>query len=283
MKKSDLILSFILLVGIVLLAVLVPIVLKTAKSYAVSNACADTFIKFQQENTETIFSIDKITYFSSCNAKGDTNSNSSFTISDLYQYTDIAIFLNPNNENSLSPNLSAKNLTSENLTSKNTLKSVTISDIKYDVTPSIGKQNIYYKSLSDFAKPQFSNENLIKDSISFDTTSENTIDYSKPILYNNCANPITLCYVNSGLKDNYTFSNYISNLTYNGSLLKMCGITLSSLNCQIGFVITIINNLDETYSCPLILNMPLSTETSTIYDGTLTVKDTVDYKFIKTN
>ncbi len=266
MKKSDIILSFIFFIGIVVLAVLLPIALKTAKSYAVSDACADSFIKFQQENTETIFSIDKITYFSSCNAKSDTNSNSSFTISDLYQYTDIAIFLNPN---------------SENFTSKNTLKSVTISDIKYDLKPSIGTQNLYYKGISEFAKTQFFEENLIKDSITFETTSENEIDYSKPVLYNNCANPITLCYVNSKLKDNYTFSNDISNLTYNGSLLKMCGITLSSLNCQISFTITITNNLDEKYSCPLILNIPLSTEESTIYDGTLTIKDSVNYKFIK--
>ena len=109
------------------------------------------------------------------------------------------------------------------------------------------------------------------------------IDYSKPILYNNCANPITLCYVNSELKNNYTFSNDISNLTYNGSLLKMCGITLSSLNCQISFTITITNNLDETYSCPIILNIPLSTEQNTIYDGSLTVKDAVNYRFIRTN
>ena len=288
MKKSDIILSFILLIGIVILAVLLPIVLRTAKSYAASNDFADTFIKFQQENAETIFSIDKITYFSSCNAKGDTNSNSSFTISDLYQYTDIAIFLNPNSKNLSNENLSSKNFTgenssSENLSSKNTLKSVTISDIEYDLKPTIGTQNLYYKSISDFAKSNFSEENLVKDSITFETTSENEIDYSKPILYNNCANPITLCYVNSNLKDNYTFSNDISNLTYNGSLLKMCGITLSSLNCQISFTITITNNLDDKYSCPLILNIPLSTESSTIYDGNLTIKDSVNYKFIKTN
>ena len=268
MRKKDIILIFILLICIVLLIVLAPIGVKTIKVHAVSDACADSFIRFQQENLDTIFSIDKITYFSSCNAKGDTNSNSSFTISDLYQYTDIAIFLNPN---------------SETLTSINTLKSVTISDLEYDLKPSLGTQNLYYKSISEFAKAGFAEDNLIKDSITFETTSENEIDYSKPILYNNCANPITLCYVNSKLKDNYTFSNDISNLTYNGSLLKMCGITLSSLNCQISFTITITNNLDETYSCPLILNIPLSTESSTIYDGNLTIKDSVNYKFIKTN
>ena len=61
----------------------------------------------------------------------------------------------------------------------------------------------------------------------------------------------------------------------------MCGIALSSLNCKISFVITITNNLDETYTCPIILNIPLSTESSTIYDGNLIVKDLVDYKFIR--
>lgn len=268
MKNKKIILIIIFFICIVLLAVLSPIVFKTAKSHATSNEYVDSLLKFQQENTETVFSIDKITYFSSCNAKGDTNSNSSFTISDLYQYTDIAIFLNPN---------------SENLTSKNTLKSVTISDINYDLSPTVGTQNLYYKNILDFAKTQFSEDNLIKDSITFETTSKNEIDYSHPILYNNCANPITLCYVNSRLKDNYTFSNDISNLTYNGSLLKMCGITLSSLNCQISFTISITNNLDEIYSCPLILNIPLSTESNTIYDGNLTIKDSVNYKFIKTN
>ena len=63
----------------------------------------------------------------------------------------------------------------------------------------------------------------------------------------------------------------------------MCGITLSSLNCKISFNINIINNLGETYFCPVTIDIPLSTEINTIYDGSLTVKDTVDYKFIRTN
>jgi len=266
--KKNIILSFILLICILLLIVLTPIAVRTIKVHACSDDCVDSILKFQQNNEETVFSIDKITYFSSCNAKGDTNSNSSFSISDLYQYTDIAIFLNS---------------VSEPLTKKNTLKSVTISDISYEITPSIGEQALYYKSLSDFAKAQFSEDNIITESITFETTSDSSIDYSKPVLYNNCANPITLCYINSKLKDKYTFSNDISNLTYNGSLLKMCGITLSSLNCQIGITITITNNLDEIYSCPLILNIPLSSEANTIYDGNLTMKDSVNYKFIRTN
>ena len=93
--KKNIVLTILLLIFSFSLIVLAPIGYKTVKAYQDSNAFADSIIEIQQKNEETIFSIDKITYFSSCNAKGDTNSNSSFTISDLYQYTDIAIFLNP--------------------------------------------------------------------------------------------------------------------------------------------------------------------------------------------
>ena len=266
--KKNIVLTIALFILIILLVVLAPICYKTVKAYHGSNSFAESIIELQKKNEETIFSIDKITYFSSCNAKGDTNSNSSFTISDLYQYTDIAIFLNT---------------VSKELNSKNTLKSVTLTDIEYILTPSIGKQNLYYKNLNNFATPKFSEKDLIDKSLNFETTSDNNIDYTKPVLYNNCANPITICYVNSNLKDSYTFPNNISNLAYNGSLLKMCGITLSSLNSKISFNITITNNLDETYFCPVTLNIPLSTDVSTIYDGSLTIKDDVDYKFIRTN
>lgn len=268
MKKKILILSILFSFFIFLLIVLLPITYKTVKAYSVSNSSVDSILKIQQKNEDSIFSIKKITYFSSCNANGDTNSNSSFTISNLYQYTDIAIFLNPE---------------SNNLSNKNTLKSVSLSDIDFILKPSVGIQNVYYKNLYDFATPKYSSENLINKSITFEATPENNIDYSKPILYNNCANPITICYINSNLKDNYTFTNDISKLTYNGSLLKMCGIALSSLSCKISFNINITNNLDETYFCPVILNIPLSTESSTLYDGNLTFKDTVNYKFIRTN
>ena len=40
---------------------------------------------------------------------------------------------------------------------------------------------------------------------------DHEIDYNTPTLYNNCANPITLAYVNSNIKENYESygSNYI--------------------------------------------------------------------------
>lgn len=214
------------------------------------------------------FSVNKIVYFSSANAKSEINANSSFTINDLYQYTDIAIFIK-------------NNVNDGNYNAKNTLKSVSLSNISFSLQPSIGTPNLYFKNINDFANNSFDESKKIENNLDFEVSSEDEIDYSKPILYNNCANPITLCYVNSGLKSNYTLTDNMSHISYDGTLLKRCGITLNSIACKLSFVINITNNLDEVYSCPFILNIPLSTESSTVYDGSLVVNNSVNYNFIK--
>ena len=215
------------------------------------------------------FSINKIVYFSTANANSTINQNSSFTINDLYQITDIAIFINNNADG--------------NYTNKNTLKKVTLSDIDYNLNPNIGQPNLYYKSLNDFAKNTFDDNQKIDKTIEFDATSESEIDYTSPILYNNTANPITLSYANSNIISNYTLADNISNLSYDGSLLKTCNVTLNSIACKLAFNMVIENNSDEKYNCPMILNIPLSTENTTIYDGKLVYTDNVNYKFIKAN
>ena len=268
MKKKSIVLVAIILISLVILVYLSSVTYKNIKTKAQAEECIKSTLKFQEYNEESVFSIDKITYFSSCNAKSETNSNSSFNIKDLYQYTDIAIFVNP---------------IKKDFNSKNTLKSVLLSNINFNLKPSIGTPNLYYKSINDFAKPIFTEENLIEKSLLYDTTSESNLDYAKPILFNNCANPITICYVNSKIQDSYTLDNAISNLSYNGSLLRTCGITLNSIACKISFNITITNNLDESYICPINLNIPLSTESATIYDGSLTIKDNTNYKFMRIN
>lgn len=267
MKRINIILTIITIILFIVLIILANLTCQNIAIYNASQSFLNSMLEFTEDNEDSVFSINSITYFSSCNADISTNSNSVFTISDLYQYTDIAIFITPTQE--------------EELTQENTLKTVVISDIEYTLEPSIGTVNLYYKNINDFATPEYLEENLIENSITFDTTSEDEIDYSTPTLYNNCANPITLSYVNSNIKDSYTLSNDVSNISYNGSLLKTCGITLNSISCKLSFVITITNNLNETFTCPLTLTIPLSTESSTIYDGSLTLKDSTSYNFIK--
>lgn len=269
MHKKIIIITILLVIFSIILIVLGTILFKNLRNP--QENCIDSYLEFATNNEKPIFSINKITYFSNCSADISTNTNSSFTISDLYQYTDIAIFINNHTEEF-----------DGEYTAENTLKSVTLSDIQFSLKPNYGTPSLYYKNINDFAKSSYETENLINDTITFETTSEDEIDYAKPVLYNNCANPITLCYVNSKIKDNYTLSDTVENIEHNGSLLKTCGITLNSISCQVSLVVNITNNLEETFTCPLTLNIPLSTESSTIYDGNLTLKDSTNYNFIKT-
>lgn len=267
MLKKKIVLCTMLIFSTVILIYLVTIVFKDVNYKIKQENNEKSIYEFIENNKKDVFTIDKITYFSSANAKSNINSNSSFNITDLEQYTDIAIFINNHADGQF------------NL--ENTLKTLKLSDVKFNLMPSIGEPRLFYKNINSFAKPEYDNSQEINDTIEFNISSEEEIDYSSPTLYNNCANPISLTYVNSNLKDNYTLTENVSNISYDGSLLKKCNITLNSISCQLSFVITIVNNLDETFTCPVNLQIPLSTEKSTIYDGSIVFKSDVNYKFLK--
>ncbi len=216
---------------------------------------------YYQDNT--IFSINKIVLFSSANANSVINSNNTITISDLCQYTDIAVFID-NSTNSYN--------------SENTLKSVSIENITMNTSPKIGTTNLYYKNLNNFSTPKFDTEYKIDNSLNFNISSEDEIDYSSPTLYNNCANPITISYVNSNLIDSYTINNE-NQISYDGSLLKECNIILNDLQCSFSFYIIIENNLGHKYRCPVYIDIPLSNENNSIYDGTYIYTYFPNHKF----
>lgn len=266
MQRKKILFYIAIILSIVVLILLASLFNKQIMPIIKSNNCMKK--EFEKELISP-FSVNKIVYFSTANANSTINQNSSFTINDLYQITDIAIFINTD--------------ANGNYTNKNTLKKVSLTNISYSLAPSSGEPSLYYKNLNDFAKNTFDINHKIDKIIEFETTSENEIDYNSPVLYNNAANPITLSYVNSNIITNYTLADSISNLSYDGNLLKTCNITLNSLACKIAFNMIIENNSDEKFSCPMVLNMPLSTENSTIYDGKLVLTDNVDYRFIKMN
>lgn len=266
MQKKKLLFYGILIFFVIMFIVLSYIVIYNVKKMS-TYKCTQSVYDFAKENSEVVFSVDKIVYFSGANANSSINANSSFTISDLYQYTDIAIFIN--------------NHADGNFTAKNTLKNVCLSNIKFQLSPSIGTPNLYFQNINNFATNSYDENKLITDTIDFTCSSDDIIDYSTPTLYNNCANPITLCYINSNIKASQTLTDTVSNISYDGSLLKYCNITLNSISCKISFLITIVNNLNELYTCPMVLTIPLSTENSTLYDGNLTLNTNTNYIFIK--
>lgn len=223
-------------------------------------------LPFASKNQNTIFKINKITFFSSCNAKNKTASNSNFTIEDLYQYTDIALFITS---------------TSEEKTLENTLKKVSINNIKFTSSPTLGEPKLYYKNINNFAKSEISEENLINENLDFNITSEDEVNLDKPTLYNNLANPIVLSYINHNIKTDYTITDTSTPMTYDGSLLKRCNILLNNIACSFSFDVYVTNNLSQEFKCTIYIDIPLDLDNQSIYNGNITLKKDTNFNFYR--
>ena len=219
------------------------------RKYILKKNFEDDILGFANKNQSTIFTINNITLFSSADAGYKTNTANNFTIQNLYQYTDIAIFI--------------RNTASEN-TLENTLKKVTVDNISFTTKPNLGEPKLYFKSLNNFAKSDIIEENLISDSFEFNVSSSDEADLNTPTLYNNLANPLTFSYVNTNIKPDYTITDVSSPITYDGSLLKKCNINLEDINSTISFDINITNNLDQNFRTNVSINIPLSSADKSI-------------------
>ena len=263
MNKKKIIFISIFIILVIVFVVLSSIVLGI---FINKTNCEKDYLNFATKNENTIFSINKIVLFSNCNAKNKNAAASNFTIENLYQYTDIAIFLNNNND--------------EN-TLENTLKSVRLENLQYTEKPSIGIQKLAYKNINSFAENTIIEENILENALNFRISSNDTEDLSTPTLYNNCANPIVLSYINENIKTDYTITDTSSPITYDGSLLKKCGVLLSYLNCKFSFDIIITNNLDQEFKCTVYIEPPLENGEKSLYDGALTITQNCNYNFIR--
>ena len=120
MQKKKILFYITFILSFVVLGLLASLFIKNIMPIVHSNTCMKNDFK---NVLSSPFSVNKIVYFSTANANSTINQNSSFTINDLYQITDIAIFIN-NNSNG-------------NYTNKNTLKKVTLSDINFILAPNV--------------------------------------------------------------------------------------------------------------------------------------------------
>lgn len=223
-------------------------------------------LSFSEKNEETVFSINKIIFFSSCDSKNKTSSQTNFTIENLYAYTDIAIFID-NGQKEIS--------------SENTLKNVKITNIKFTKQPELGTGNLYYKNVNNFAKSEIDENNKIENELQFETTSKDEVDLSKPVLYNNCANPITLSYVNQNIKTDYTMTDTQNPITYNGKLLKRCGVSVNSINTSISFDIEIQNNKKQKFRTTIYFDIPYEDEDKSINDVRIVVEKNAKFNFYR--
>ena len=260
-KKILTIIVFILFFIVFILAFLL------FQKYVLKTNFEKDVLQFADKNTKTVFSVDKITFFSSCDSKNKTSSVNHFTIENLYQYTDMAIFIN--------------NFSEEEKTLENTFKEVKINNIKFNTLPELGEPKLYFKSINNFAKSDLPTENEITNSLDFTITSEDEANLDTPTLYNNLANPITLSYVNQNIKSDYTITDTSMPITYDGSLLKRCNIDLNSISSYLSFDIYIINNLDEEFKSTVFINIPFKSEDKSIYDGNINLTQDTNFIFYR--
>lgn len=223
-------------------------------------------LSFIDKNQKVIFSINKIIFFSSSDAKSKVSTATNFTIENLYTYTDIALFINNNSE--------------EN-TLENTLKNIKISDIKITKKPLLGKPDIYFKSINNFSKSDINEENKISNELEYEVTQKNDIDLNQPIIYNNCANPITISYINQNIKNDYTMTDVQNPITYSGKLLKRCNITLDEIASAVSFNIEIENAKNQMFKTTVYFEIPYKNENSTILDGSIKVKQETKFNFYR--
>lgn len=264
MDKKKKVLVIITIILFILVIVLVYLVIS---KYILKGNFEKSILSFANKNEKPIFTIKQIVYFSNCDAKNKNINTSNYTLENIYQYTDMAFFINSRVEEK---------------TKENTLKSVSIDNINFSTMPKLGEPSIYFKSINDFAKSSFSDENEIEDSLDFNISSSNETDLSTPNLYNNLANPITLSYVNSNIKSDYTITDTTNPITYDGTLLKKCNISLEDIGCKLSFDIYITNNLDEKFKCTVFVDIPLtSNEQSIDINGNITLKQDTNLIFYR--
>ena len=262
-NKNIIILSIIVILLFILVLILSNMLFYT---YTSKRNFEDGVLAFSNKNDKTIFEIKDITFFSSCDAKNKNASSSNFTIENLYQYTDMALFVtSPSKEKTL----------------ENTLKEVYIDNVKFTKSPTLGSPRLYYKNIYNFAKSDIVQNNLIDNRLNFTITSENEANLDSPTLYNNLANPIVLSFVNENIKSDYTITDTTKPITKDGSLLKRCEVLLNSISTSMSFDIYIVNNLNQEFKTTIYIDIPLDSEEKSLYDGNITLKKDVNFIFYR--
>lgn len=226
-------------------------------------------------NKSSVFSLSKIYCYSSASGINNTEGKAMWDIN-VSQYTDIALGLSINNvNNDLTNSLGDSNLQVIDTSTKYSISKIYIDNISFS-NNSTGTLSLSYIPILNFGL--ISNEELTnpieqQDKIDFNIVDakETLLDsiVQEPSIDKNLILPITLRYLNSNIKTNYTITNIEEKLAFDGSLLKRASIPLSSIKNEVTFTIHIVTNSNEEYMYPIHLQIPLQNEDNSknIYDG----------------
>lgn len=220
------------------------------------NSFANQMIEIADENENPIFSVQRILLYSSANAI-DNSDDLSLKNMSISQYTDISIYID---------NLA----TISELTDENTVRELYIDNISMKSNADIGTKFLNYKSPLNFGKYEDINlpENNRIDFNIVNTNSENeNHDYSNPTFYTDCSNPISLGYLNKDILTNYSATQEVNTVSFNGKVLQEANVNLNDISYILSFRINIINNLGEKFVYNMSLNVNLNDDNGGIYNG----------------
>lgn len=231
--------------------------------------------KFAINNEQPIFKVNKIVLYSSASAV-DNSEGEVLQDLDISQFTDISI--NIDNKTKIC-----------DTTEENTIKQLYIDNIEVQIDSEKGEKVLNYKNPYIIGKFKML-ENCGNSRIDFkviNTNQENdAANYDEPTFYSDCSNPITLGYINKNLIQGYAVSEQKNSVSFDGKMLKNVDIDFDDLNCKIKFQIHIVNNKNQEFVCPIVIDNDLNNGKKEIYQGyVLKVQNTYDedYNFIQLN
>ena len=206
-----------------------------------------------KKNEIPTFSVEKIYLCSSASAIDKTDKKDLSKL-DIFQYTDMAIYIN--------------NFKNENLNNKNTVKELYIDNIDLKLDYNIGETCLLYTNLLKIGSKEelakivqnsifSSNEQTERIDFNIVTTNEqnNSANYENPTFYADCSNPISLKYINK-INREYAIGTDNSAI-FDGSILAKAGVKPEDISARIKFKINLINNNDEYFSNWVNFRIPL--------------------------
>lgn len=225
------------------------------------NEFTNQMLEIASENENPIFSIQKITTYSSADAFNEEDNRSLKNMS-ISQYSDLAIHL----DNSLS---------SSDITAENTVSKLYIDNIKMESNSEKGSKILNYKNFLDFGKyKDLSSADRIDFKIIRTNEDNENANYNVPTFYTDCSNPITLGFLNKDIVTDYSVSSDANSVSFNGKVLQEAGINLNDIGCSLSFTIHIVTNAGKKYAYNMNFDINLNDDNGGIFNGYVNTTNT---------
>lgn len=225
------------------------------------------FIKFDNTKENKIvnseeFVINKVIYYSSANANSKkTNYQNPEWNLDVYQYTDIALYINRINS----------------ISDKNFISKIVVNNLKTNFE----KDAFYYLEPNNFANWKINDFNLLKNNfLEYTVLNSSNIDneqkYNIPLFFQDCSNPLTFRIVNY-LSNNYKIVDNV--LKYNGSLINILGYNVKDIEKVLTFNLEIYTKDGNKREKEIKLDIKFEDNEKSIINGEFQIEKNENIKF----